>query len=113
MDNISNPIFDWTIHPASNIPLTITGTINSTTTATTTTIVKSDIPTEYHTTILHLSIKTFSNISIKFRTITNIPYIITNHQIFPTQQSLLALEYSIFVATAYKIFDPGGITSSK
>jgi hypothetical protein len=46
MENISNPKFDWIIHPASNIPPTITGTSNTTTTATTTGIAKSDIPTE-------------------------------------------------------------------
>jgi hypothetical protein len=46
MENISNPKCDWTVHPGSNIPHIITGTINTTTTATTTIIKKSTIPTD-------------------------------------------------------------------
>jgi hypothetical protein len=57
--------------------------------------------------------QTFSNVSITFHTISKIHYTTTNHQIVPTQQGLLALKYTIFVATTYKLFDPGGIISSK
>jgi hypothetical protein len=128
------------MHPGSNIAptaikkitvpttsfnaTTTEAVVPTTTTSTTTSIVKSDIPTEstipteYHTTnlvlpTLRLSIKTFSNVSIIFHTITNIHYIITNHQIVPAQQSLLALKYNILVATTSKLFDHGDIISSK
>jgi hypothetical protein len=127
MENVSNPTFDWTMHPSSSIPPTIVEkstvpTTSSSTTATNTIV--HTIPAEptssttNHTTTLVLptlllSIRMFSNISITFCTITNIHYIITNHQIIPTQQICLDLEYTIFVANTYKLFDPGGIISSK
>jgi hypothetical protein len=78
MDNISNPKFDWTIHPASKIPPTITGTINTTTTTTNTVIAKFDIPTEYHTSTLEMLLTTC-------HTITKMHYIIANHQIVALQ----------------------------
>jgi hypothetical protein len=93
MDSISNSKFDWTIHPASNVPPTITGTIITTTTSKTTVIAKSDIPTEstipteYHTTTLVLPILRFllKTLPTTFHTITKVHSIITNHQIFPLQ----------------------------
>jgi hypothetical protein len=106
MDNTSNPKFYWTIHPASKIPPTITGTINTTTTATTAIIAKSDIPAEYHTT-------TLETLPTRCHIINKMHYIITNHQIIPLQRSLLVPKYtiSIFLATTYELFGPGGISS--
>jgi hypothetical protein len=78
MYTISDPKFDWNIHSASRIPPTITGTINITTTTTTTGIVKSGIPTEYHTT-------TIQTLSTTCHTIAKMHYIIADHQIFPLQ----------------------------
>jgi hypothetical protein len=152
MENISNPKFDWTMHPGSNIAPTVikksavpttsfkaTATkaiVPTTTTATTTVIEKSYIPTEstipitsFNTTatkavvptILTTAIHAEPTSSATRQTTTLVlptlrlslkPLAITcctNHQIVPTQQSLLALEYTIFVTTTYKLFDPGGI----
>jgi hypothetical protein len=103
MENISNPKCDWTIHSASNIAPTITGTINATTTATAIVIAKSNfpteptIPTQNHTTTIVLPTLRFSlnTLPITGHTITKIHYIIANHQIAPLQRSLLVPKYTI------------------
>jgi hypothetical protein len=114
MDNISNPNFNWTIHPASNIPPTITGTINNNTSAPTTVNAKYDIPTEYHTTTLVLPTLRLSlqPLPTTFHTITKVKYIVANHQIVPLQQIILVPKtLPIFLATTYTFFYPGGILS--
>jgi hypothetical protein len=100
----------WKTSPIQHLigPFTLAVTYHlpspTTNTSTTTVIEKSDIPT------LRFLLKALPT---TFHTITKVHSIIANHQIVPLQRSLLVPKYtiSIFLATTYKLFDPGGVLS--